>query len=599
MGASESGPKRPSDLPEEAEAAQAKRARREVCSEGKSWEHDPLEGDTAPACELPLASLPASGSTDLVLAEALPVLRDDGIRSHVAGLLGPARDQVRSHLVNAKDLLALQGEELKKAVRDRDALQKAAEAQEATVRQHEETAQQLLTALTDIQKQMQDTKQQLNEKEQEFLNFCRSAGIGMSNAQQMLEEVRSAEDAGATKEGSIKEYAELYIQCKQLEAQELQAESDKKAHETVLADAMMPAKTIRQNAEHAEARVKQLEGQLAQQKTRKSAAEEEFAAMGQQQEHLVQVADDFFGPRGALPRSCASQFPSNLTLAAMIADAIQKHVPAQQLQQPQQPQPPTPPRRTENPPAVAEALGHAQRDEPMDPTVFSHLLVKADEELNALRMKGLKRLVAEGCLIEEILKAGFTHGQVASAVCGPLASFPQAGTGSVVTYIFSGPDLQKIRKQGKCECMASPELQWDTIAVPVLRYWFQLILFPNGEPPSAKSGEAAVGRGNVGLYWKLCAGPSPEHLLWPLPHKRCSVALRVLSPTAKKEKDFSNASGFAKFVEDRAPPTSTAAHGLGIGWGDFLSQDEASTFFLGCEKDALVVQCELRVSEGK
>eukprot|EP00971_Amphidinium_carterae_P140868 2791046-Amphidinium_carterae.1 len=101
---------------------------------------------------------------------------------------------------------------------------------------------------------------------------------------------------------------------------------------------------------------------------------------------------------------------------------------------------------------------------------------------------------------------------VAQALCWAVPDAPASDRGAVVTHVFTGPEIQQIRRDGKLGKIVSPELRWDGVDETRFRYSFKLWLYPNSEREEDK--------GAVGLFWELTYGPDGDQRAWPMPYER-------------------------------------------------------------------------------
>jgi len=212
-------------------------------------------------------------------------------------------------------------------------------------------------------------------------------------------------------------------------------------------------------------------------------------------------------------------------------------------------------------------------------------------------MRTLKQLLANGFEAKQILMGGCSHLEVAQALCWAVPDAPASDRGAVVTHVFTGPEIQQIRRDGKLGKIVSPELRWDGVDETRFRYSFKLWLYPNSEREEDK--------GAVGLFWELTCGARGEQRAWPMPYSRCTVVLRVLcglhAPEGVQHKTMTldgRTDAFTRaHLDKKVLENGRLKNDVPLGWSAVLSAEEASSghYFLGPAKDTVVVQCELRL----
>mmetsp|Transcript_29070 Transcript_29070/g.64308 ORF Transcript_29070/g.64308 Transcript_29070/m.64308 type:complete len:691 (+) Transcript_29070:2-2074(+) len=210
-------------------------------------------------------------------------------------------------------------------------------------------------------------------------------------------------------------------------------------------------------------------------------------------------------------------------------------------------------------------------------------------------MRTLKQLLANGFEAKQILMGGCSHLEVAQALCWAVPDAPASAQGAVVTHVFTGPEIQQIRRDGKFECIESTRLRWDGVDDTHFRYSFKLRLYPNAD--------REANQGAVALYWELTYAPEGEQRAWQMPYERCTVVLRVLcghhAPDGVQHKtmtlDGRTSEGFGAHLARKVPENGSLIDATCWGWSSVLSAEGAyfGHFFLGPAKDTVVVQCVL------
>jgi len=110
-----------------------------------------------------------------------------------------------------------------------------------------------------------------------------------------------------------------------------------------------------------------------------------------------------------------------------------------------------------------------------------------ESSLATVLASDVRHLVDNGThVLEQLLANERTHLEVAQALCQTLPEAPASSTGAVVTYIFSSPEIQLCRRNGKFDKIVSEELRWDGVMDTQFQYSFNYGYIPMATARSSR-----------------------------------------------------------------------------------------------------------------